>query len=249
MPIDVLRAEAFAATPHRTLTLDSADALMAVVTRAREEQAKVLVLTGGPDAWCVGGDIAAFDGAADRAAYIDELATRLHAVVTALQELDAVVVAVVDGVAAGAGMPLAAAADIVLASDRARFTLGYTKLGLTPDGGTTMLSSSLGLHRALYAALVNPVITAAVAHQQGLVAEVLSPDDLLPRAEELAAQLAAGSREAMAQTKRVLRQQALPDARADLDREQEALVRAAGGSAAAEGIRADLEKRSALFPD
>src|SRR5690242_19027393 len=127
----VLWAEAFPANPRRTLTIESTDALLATVQRAREEQAKVVVLTGGEDSWCVGADLAVVGGIGtgeERAAYIDEVATRLHAAVTAMHELDAIVITVVDGVAAGAGLPLVAAGDIVLASSRARFTLGYTKI-------------------------------------------------------------------------------------------------------------------------
>ena len=248
MTTHVLWAEVFEGFPKPTLTHESAGQLLALVERARNERPKVLVLTGGASGWCVGGDIAAFGGATDRAGYIDRLATQLHEAVAGLQELDAVVISVVDGVAAGAGMPLAFAGDIVLASTRARFTLGYTKLGLTPDGGTTLLTSSLGMHRALYAALVNPVIDAETARQQGLVAEVLESEALLPRAEQLASLLAAGSASALAETKRLVRHQAQPQARTALDLEQASLVKAAGSSDAAEGIRAFLEKRPASFP-
>jgi len=234
-------------TPRRSLTHETSDALLAVVEQARARRPKVLVLTGDDKTFCVGGDVRAFGTSPDRTAYIDELATRLHAVVRGLQTLDSIVVMAVDGVAAGAGMPLVAAGDIVLASTRARFTLGYTKLGLSPDGGTTLLTHSLGLHRTLYAALVNPVVDAATAQQHGLVAEVLEPEQLIPRATELAESLAAGSRDSLAATKRVIREQAQPLAQEALDREQAALTTAAAGDDAAEGIRAFLEKRAASF--
>ena len=60
-------------------------------------------------------------------------------------------------------MPLAAVADVVLAGASARFTLAYTKIGLSPDGGSSLLSASLGLHRALHLALLNPILTAQQA--------------------------------------------------------------------------------------
>ena len=234
-------------TPKRSLTHESADALLAVVAEARARRPKVLVFTGDEKAFCVGGDVVAFGSSPDGAAYIDELATRLHALVRGLQTLDSIVVMAVDGVAAGAGMPLVAAGDIVLASTRARFTLGYTKLGLSPDGGTTLLTHTLGLHRTLYAALLNPVLDARAAQQHGLVAEVVEPDQLLPRATEIAQALAGGSRDSLAATKRVIREQAQPLAQEALDREQAALVAAARGADAAEGIRAFVEKRAARF--
>ncbi len=86
--------------------------------------------------------------------------------------------------AAGAGVPLAAAADVVLAGASARFTLAYTKIGLSPDGGSSLLTAPLGLHRALHLALLNPVLTAQQAQAAGLVAEV-HPDDELDAAVDL----------------------------------------------------------------
>ena len=92
--------------------------------------------------------------------------------------MDAVVVSAVHGTAASAGVPLAAAADVVLAGASAQFTLAYTKIGLSPDGGSSLLTASLGLHRTLHLALLNPVLTAKQAQSAGLVAEV-HPDDEL----------------------------------------------------------------------
>lgn len=243
----VMWAEVCVGGPKPTLTHETADALLEVIEQARTQKPKVLVLTGREDAWCFGGDVAAFASSPDPQAYIDQLATRLHAAVEGLQALDAIVVSVVDGFAAGAGMPLAAAADIVLASSRARFTLGYTKLGLSPDGGTTMLAASLGLHRLLYAALVNPVLDAETAMRQGLVAEVHAPGALLPRARELAGLLACGSADALAATKHLVRRHAVPSPAEVLQREQSALRRAAGTADAAEGLRAFVDKRSPSF--
>jgi 2-(1,2-epoxy-1,2-dihydrophenyl)acetyl-CoA isomerase len=243
----IIWAEVCAGGGRRTLTHETADALLEVIERARARRPKVLVLTGGEDAWCLGGDVTAFASSEDRQCYIDELATRLHAAVSGLQSLDAIVLSVVDGVAAGAGMPLAAAGDIVLASSRARFTLGYTKLGLTPDGGTTMLSASLGVHRLLYAALVNPVVDAETALRQGLVAEVVPPESLPARARQLAELLAHGPAEALSATKHLVRRQAVPAPVEALEREQAALRAAAGSADAAEGVAAFAGKRRPSF--
>jgi 2-(1,2-epoxy-1,2-dihydrophenyl)acetyl-CoA isomerase len=243
----IMWAEVCAGAARRTLTHETADALLEVIAQARTRRPKVLVLTGGEDAWCFGGDVATFASSPDRQGYIDELATRLHAAVSGLQSLDAIVLSVVDGVAAGAGMPLAAAGDILLASSRARFTLGYSKLGLTPDGGTTTLSASVGVHRLLYAALVNPIMDAETALRQGLVAEVVPPESLMARAQQLAGTLAHGSAEALSATKHLIRRQALPTPAEALEREQTALRAAAGSADATEGLFAFVEKRSPSF--
>ena len=237
----------FPGASKQTLTLESATALLDVIETAKCDTPTVLVLTGGEAGWCFGGDLEAFASAADRAAYIDELATLLHAAIEGLHALDSIVITVVDGYAAGAGMPLAAAGDIVLASDTAKFTLGYTKIGLTPDGGTSLLNATIGMHRLLYATLVNPVITAAQAHAYGLVAEVVPAGSLMDRAAELAQTLAQGSASALASAKHLLRQQALPAVTEALAAEQRRLVRAAGHRNATEGITAFLAKERPRF--
>ena len=160
-----------------------ADDLFAAARRARADDARVVVLRSEGTAFSVGGDVGAFAAAEPREDMVDDLAETLHRTVSELHRMDAVVVAVVQGVAAGAGVPLAAAADVVLAGASARFTLAYTKIGFSPDGGSSLLTASLGLHRALHLALLNPVLSATQAQAAGLVAEV-HPDDELDAAAE-----------------------------------------------------------------
>jgi 2-(1,2-epoxy-1,2-dihydrophenyl)acetyl-CoA isomerase len=122
--------------PERGNPLDppmAAD-LLAAVRRARADDARVVVLRGEGRAFSFGGDVSAFAAADDPELLVDDLAETLHRTVSDLHRMDAVVVSVVHGTAAGAGVPLAAAADVVLAGASARFTLAYTKIGLSPDG-------------------------------------------------------------------------------------------------------------------
>ena len=156
--------------------------------------------------------------------------------------------AVVQGIAAGAGVPLAAAADIVLAGASARFTLAYTKIGFSPDGGSSLLTASLGLHRALHLALLNPVLSAADAQAAGLVAEVHPDDELDAAADRVVAQLLAGSRTAQVAAKRLLREVALPGAEAALRRETLSVRACAAGPDGREGVDAFLAKRAPEFP-
>ena len=134
----------------------------------------------------VGGDLAAFGSQDDVAAYIDELAELLHRTVSELVRNPAVVVSVVQGPAAGDGFPLAAAADLVLAGRKAKFSLGYTKIGLSVDGGTSLLVNSLGLHRTLRLALLNDVMDAEEALAAGLVSRLYENDELAEAADALA---------------------------------------------------------------
>ncbi|MCW2668171.1 MAG: enoyl-CoA hydratase [Frankiales bacterium] len=218
------------------------------VTRARADDVRVVLLDHEGTAFSVGGDISAFGAAEDPSALITELANTLHEAVLGLTELDAVVVSVVRGTAAGAGFPLAAAADVVLASDAARFTLAYTRIGLTPDGGSSLLTTTVGLHRMLHWALLNPLLSAAELQAAGIVAQVHPADELDAAVHKVVGQLLAGSRDAQVAAKHLLRSKAAPDAQQALDNETAGIARAAGGPDGREGVSAFLDKRPAQFP-
>ena len=236
--------------PERGNPIDMAlaTALCDVVRRAREDDVHVLVLEAEGKAFSVGGDIAAMGAAEDPGAFIRELADTLHEGVAGLLALDAIVVSVVRGTAAGAGFPLAAAADLVLAADTARFTLAYTKIGLTPDGGSSLLTATLGLHRALHYALLNPLLSAAELQAAGVVAQVHPADELDAAVDKVVSTLLYGSRSAQVSAKRLLRDKVAPDPVADLARETDGIAAAAAGPDGREGVRAFLDKRPPAFP-
>lgn len=217
------------------------------VRRARHDGAAVVVLAAEGRFFSAGGDVRAFAAAVDLAGTVEEIAGVLHATVTELVRMDAVVVAVVQGVAAGGGFPLAAAADIVLAGASARFTLGYTKIGLTVDGGSSMLVATLGLHRTLRLALLNDVLSADEALAAGLVARVFPDDELAAGAAEVIERLAAGAADAIAATKRLIREVATPAPESALHREASAICAQAGTADAREGVTAFVAKRAARF--
>lgn len=228
--------------------LPMVQALGQAVQRARHADVAVMVLEAEGRSFSVGGDVAGFAGAADAGAHVDELASALHEVLGLLTRMPAVVVTVVRGTAAGAGVSLAAAADVVLASASARFTLAYTKVGLSPDGGSTMLPASLGLHRSLYLALLNPLLTAAEAQAAGLVAEVHEDDALGGAVDRVLTALLAGSRSAQVATKRLLRAQALPAPETAMATEATNISRLAATPDGIEGVAAFLAKRRPHFP-
>lgn len=217
------------------------------VRRADADQARVIVLASTGRFFCVGGDISSFGSAPDLATFVDDLAEALHRVVSELLRSPAIVVSVVHGMAAGAGFPLAAAADIVLAGASARFTLGYTKIGFSVDGGTSLLVHSVGLHRALRLALLNDVLTAEEAYAAGLVARVFADDELAAGAEALVAQLAAGSAQAQGATKHLLRAVAEDAPESALRAESLSIRARAVEPDGREGVRAFLDKRSPEF--
>ncbi|MEO3787694.1 enoyl-CoA hydratase-related protein [Actinocorallia sp. B10E7] len=222
--------------------------LLAAVRKAKADDVRVVVLSAEGKAFCVGGDIRSFSSADDVEVFLDDLAETLHHAVSELQRMDAIVVSAVAGVAAGAGVPLAAAADLVLAAQSAKFTLAYTGIGFSPDGGTSLLTASLGLHRALHMALLNPRLSAEQAREAGLVAEV-HPDEELPAAvERVVSTLLAGSRTAQVATKRLLREQATPLAEGALRKETLSIRSCAASPDGREGVAAFLDKRAPQFP-
>jgi 2-(1,2-epoxy-1,2-dihydrophenyl)acetyl-CoA isomerase len=230
------------------LSPQTVDALARAVRRARADDVHVVVLSSEGRAFSVGGDVSAFAAAEDTEQMVDDLAERLHRVVSDLHRMDAVVVSAVQGTAAGAGVSLAAAADLVLAAETARFTLAYTKIGFSPDGGSSLLTASIGLHRALGLALLNPVLTADELHAAGLVTQVHPDAELAAAVEDVVAVLRSGSRTAQVAAKRLLRETATPAEEAALRRETLSIRARAAGPDGREGVAAFLAKRTPSFP-
>jgi 2-(1,2-epoxy-1,2-dihydrophenyl)acetyl-CoA isomerase len=235
--------------PDRGNSLDLAmgRALLAAIHDCDRAGVAVIALRAQGRFFCVGGDIAGFAAEAEDN-YFDDLTNVLHRCISRLARTDAIVLSVVSGPAAGAGLGIAAAADIVLAARSATFTFAYTRIGLTPDGGSTaVLPASIGLHRSLYLALLNPRLSAEQAYAAGLVAEVVDDDALAARAEELIAQLAAGPHAAQAATKHLLRQSMTHAPETQMELESLSIIRAAATADGTEGVAAFLEKRQPRF--
>ena len=199
--------------------------------------------------FCAGGDLASFARAGDalpRA--LKEMTVYLHAAITRLARGSAPVIAAVQGPAAGAGFSLACAADLVVASEQAVFTLAYTRAGLTPDGSSTyFLPRLLGRHRALELILTNRTLPAAEAQDWGLVNEVVPADELDARAGKLAQLLAAGPTWAFGTAKELVMRSFSEDLESQMEFESQAIANAARTEDAAEGIAAFFEKRQASF--
>lgn len=221
--------------------------LHAAVRAATRDGARVIVLAAEGRFFSVGGDLGSFAGAEDPSILLDDLAEALHRVVSELIRSSAIVVSVVQGAAAGAGFPLAAAADIVLAADSVKFSLAYGKVGLTPDGGSSLLTSTLGLHRTLRLAILGDALSAQEAHDAGLVARVVPAEELGATADKVVATLAAGSGSAQAGAKRLLREIVAPAPEAALRKESLSISGQSVTADGREGVAAFLAKRAPEF--
>ena len=151
-----------------------------------------VILTGEGQMFCAGGDVGFFADAGDAMdTHLQALTASLHAAIQRFQRMNAPLIIAVNGVAAGAGMSFVLTGDIVYAAESAKFTMAYTKIGLSPDcSGTFFLPRLVGLMKAKQLMLRNPLLTAAEAQELGIVTEVVEPEQLLPRAEEIATLIA-----------------------------------------------------------
>ena len=170
------------------------------------DQVQVVVLRADGRLFCAGGDVRAMAAAPQRGDFVAELAGVLHEVLEGLRALPVPVVAVVQGAAAGAGVGLVLASDVVLAADHATFVAAYPTVGLSPDCGVSaLLPGAVGARRAALFLLTGTPIDAATALDWGLVTEVCPAQDLEARAGEVVAAIAALPREAVGQAARLLR--------------------------------------------
>jgi 2-(1,2-epoxy-1,2-dihydrophenyl)acetyl-CoA isomerase len=171
-----------------------------------------------------------------------------HVNVLAIRSLEKPVLAAVNGVCAGAGLSLACACDIRLASDAAFFVPGFVGIGLIPDsGGTFFLQRLLGTPRAFEWMTSNRRLIAAEAHAWGLVSEVIEADSFTARVAERAAELAAAPTRAIALTKRLYDEAATATLEEQLEREAAAQAEAAQTDDFREGVAAFGEKREPRF--
>jgi 2-(1,2-epoxy-1,2-dihydrophenyl)acetyl-CoA isomerase len=215
--------------------------------RARAD-VRCVVLAGQGRNFCVGGDLAFFDSLDDVEAEIRDLAHDFHAGIQALRELDAPVVAAVQGAAAGGGLSLACASDIVVAAESARFTVAYTAAGLSPDGGCSwFLPRVVGYRLAAELLLSNRLLSATEAAAAGIVTRVVPDAELDAATLELAGRLVNGATHAYGSVKRLLQSGAVNPLDRQLEAEAIEIAANAAGPDGREGVAAFLAKRPARF--
>jgi 2-(1,2-epoxy-1,2-dihydrophenyl)acetyl-CoA isomerase len=210
---------------------------------------RAVLLAGEGRLFCAGGDVGAFAGAGDAVpALLKQITASLHVAIARFAHMQAPVIAAVQGAAAGAGLALACAADLAVASESAKFTLAYTRIGLAPDGSSTwFLPRLVGVRRSLELMLTNRTLSAAEALDWGLVNRVVPAAALLPEAEALARELAAGATGAFGAVKRLLLLSSAQGLEAQMEWEARAIADAARSGDGREGIAAFLAKRAPRF--
>src|SRR5437016_2303982 len=222
--------------------------LAASLLIAGDRTVRAVLLRGAGARFCGGGDVKSFAAQDDLPAHLREVTTHLHAAVGQLVRGEAPVVTAVQGSAAGAGLGLVAASDVVVAGESAKFVMAYTGVGLSPDGSSSwFLPRLVGVGRALELTLTNRVLSAQEALEWGIVTRVVPDDVVQGEAHALATNLAAGPRDAIAAAKRLVHTSLEETLETHLAREADAIVAAAGTGDAVEGIAAFVAKRPPEF--
>lgn len=218
---------------------------------ATDPRVKVVRLGGAGRGFCSGAGISVEDQAAQTASLsIDDLLVAANRTVESIVALPKPVVAVVHGPAAGVGVSLALASDVVLASEKAFFMLAFTKIGLMPDGGATALvAAAAGRIRAMRMALLAERIPAAQALEYGLVSAVHPHDELESAVAAVIDKLACGPAVSLRLTKQAINAATLTELDAAIGRESAGQLSLLKSRDFREGTKAFQERRGANFRD
>ncbi len=220
----------------------------------RDEETKVLVITGAGRGFCAGADLSPTE---DPAEYRERVGYRWVAeepfqhygrLFGQLGDYRKPYIAAVNGIAAGGGLSLALAADIRIVSTEAGFCSVFIRRGLVPDTGTTFhLPRLIGPSRALEMMLTGEVIYARDAERWGLANRMVEPNELMPEALALAERLAKGPSMTIELTKRLVNDQFHQGLSQKLQNEGWAASMIAQSEDTQEGRRAFLEKRAPVW--
>jgi 2-(1,2-epoxy-1,2-dihydrophenyl)acetyl-CoA isomerase len=226
------------------------DLLDAVTGLGQDPDVRAVLITGAGRAFSSGADLREGaqqtpDGHPD---LYSVLTGRYHPIITGIREMPKPVVAGVHGAAAGIGLSLALACDLVIAAESAYFLLAFVNIGLVPDGGLSVLAPSrVGFARAAEMAMLGERIGAGQALEWGLINQVWPDAELAGRAEALASRLAQGPTGSYAGIKRQLNNWLYRQMGQQLEFEARIQQELAASGDFAEGVAAFVEKRPPRF--
>jgi 2-(1,2-epoxy-1,2-dihydrophenyl)acetyl-CoA isomerase len=232
------------------LDIPMSRALLEAAMRCEADAAiRCVVLTGTGKLFCGGGDVAAFAGAGDDLPkMLREITVYLHAAIAVLARMEKPLVTAINGSAAGAGIGLAILGDVALAEPTASFSLAYTGIGLTPDGGATwLLPRLIGLRRTQELCLTNRRVKAEEAASLGLVTRLVEAGTLAAETKAVAEQLARSATAALGATRKLLVESYTNTLEDQLALESRVISNQALNFEGREGVTAFFEKRAPRF--
>ncbi len=220
----------------------------ALETAEGDAAIRCIVLTGMGRGFCSGADLTAMGQRDESVSTADRVRQSYNGVITGIRRIEKPVIAAVNGVAAGAGMSLAMACDMRMASETAWFTQGFVRIGFVPDsGGTLFLPMLVGYARAAELAFTGDRVEATEAYRIGLVNHVVPADALMTETYRLTARMTALPPRAIGMTKRAFNQAMMPHLDEVLEREAVLQEIAAHTADHREGIAAFREQRPPRF--
>ncbi len=233
------------------INLELAREFSDAIRRCDEDpQVRAVLLSGNGKLFCAGGDLKAFAAQepSELPTYLREVTHFLHGAISTFAHMSSPVIAAVHGSAAGAGFSLACASDFVFATESAKFTMAYSRAGLTPDGSATyFLPRIVGYRRTLELAITNPMLTAAQAHELAIVTHVVPDAELLSQARAFAEEVAVGPTLAFGGIKRLLLDSAANKLETQMALETDWISQMARTKDGHGGIMAFVEKRAPKF--
>jgi 2-(1,2-epoxy-1,2-dihydrophenyl)acetyl-CoA isomerase len=213
-----------------------------------DNDVRAVVITGQGKAFSAGGDVVMFNSSPDPGETLRQLTKLLNYTITSIREMPKPAIAMINGTAAGVGMSVAAACDMRICAESAKFRQAYTSIGLIPDGAWTLLVPLLvGFGKAQELVYLDPIFSAAKALEMGFVNRVVADSDLENTTVDMALKLTRGPMRSYAMAKENFNQAMLGLLERQLEVERCGLIRAGRTADAREGIAAFLEKREPVF--
>ncbi|MEQ8493402.1 MAG: enoyl-CoA hydratase-related protein [Gammaproteobacteria bacterium] len=217
------------------------------------DDVRCVVMRGAGDHFMAGGDVKSMAGMLDaspaeiRNTFVNRIHD-LHPIMFAMRRMPKPVVASVAGAAAGAGVSMALAADLVIADENAFFTLAYVHIGTSPDGSASFhLPRAVGIKKAMEIALLGDRFDARAAQAIGMINFVAAAGQLESDTATLTARLANGPTHVYGNTKRLLYRSLENEFESQLQLEAETFADCASRADFREGVSAFVEKRKARF--
>lgn len=216
---------------------------------ADDPEVRIAVITGAGRAFSAGGDFAMVEAAAGNFEVVAPLMKEARDIVHNMINCDKPIISAINGTAVGAGLAVALMADISIASENAKFTDGHTRLGVAAgDHAAAIWPLLVGMAKAKYYLLTCDMLDAKEAERIGLISMCVSPDQLMPKAMEVAQKLANGPQMALRWTKQSLNQWLRAAAQTSFDYSLALEMLGFFGADVKEGLASLQEKRTSKFP-
>ena len=211
---------------------------------SNQEKIRCVIITGKGNAFCAGGDLGAFKKADEPDNFLFNLATIFHKGIKILKNMNAPSIAAINGACFGVGLSLACACDLRICSEKAKFGVAFTSVGLSPDSSLTFhLPKIVGLPIANEMAILNRILDAEEAIKYGLVSKVVSEESFIKEVKEMAKKISHGPTMAYGSTRKLFTVSYSNDLESQLNEEIINIKKNAASEDFQEGVSSFFEKR------